>query len=380
MQDWFLPISNVCTLVTLNYIAIKLRTKVAIEPYEIFAVPLLTGLACIVMMLQPLPPALGIVDLRFAPLVMAGLSSGLPIALLSLLLPAAYSYFAGGQPMMNLLQDMIAPAVLSSLFHNRDYRSGIVPIRLSDGLKTIALFFIVHVLAGFYMKQQRVDADMLMSRLYMLALCVVAIVVLIRMYNDESKTWLLQRRLELQANQDGLTRLANLRSFIKLAEDTLARRRIAIFMIDIDNFKQYNDRFGHLAGDDLLREVGRLLRNAIGAQDYVARYGGEEFILMSHHTDLATLDSYASLLCDTVASQAYSELQQVNADGYDADANSIQSITISIGISVAARPGDSLQRLIDEADQALYASKRGGKNRYTFHTPIPYTAGKQNNA
>lgn len=376
MQDWFLPISNVCTLVTLNYIAMKLRNKAAIESYEIVTVPLLTGLACIILMLEPLPPAIGIDDLRFAPLVMAGLCSGLPIAILSLLLPAAYSFLTGEpQPMLHLLQDLLAPAVLSSLFHNRDYRSGFVPIQLKDGLKTIALIFFVHVLTGVYLERQQLNADMLLSQLYMLVLCAAAVVVLIRMYNDENKTWLLQRQLELQANQDGLTRLANLRSFLKLTEDTLARRRISIFMIDIDNFKQYNDRYGHLAGDDLLREVGHLLRNVIGAQDYVARYGGEEFILMSHHTDILTLDAYANLLCDTVASQAYSEFDSESDE--DADA---RNVTISIGISVAARAGDSLQRIIGEADQALYASKRDGKNRYTFYTSIPYIPAGQNNA
>jgi diguanylate cyclase len=375
MQEWFLPISNVCTLVTLNYIAMKLRNKVAIETYDIVTVPLLTGLACIIMMLQPLPPSIGLPDLRFAPLVMAGLCSGFPIAVLSVLLPAAYSYLAAEpQPTMHLLQDLLAPAVLSSLFHNRDYRSGFLPIRLGDGFKTLALFFFVHVLFGIFAEQQKPSGEMLLSQLYMLVLSGAAIVVLIRMYNDENKTWLLQRRLELQANQDGLTRLANLRSFLKLAEKTLAQRRIAIFMIDIDNFKLFNDRFGHLAGDDLLREVGGLLRNVIETHDYVARYGGEEFILMSLTTDYDALAAYARLLCDTVSSYA-----QCGFDREDEGAD-VRSITISIGISVAVKPGDSLQRLIHEADQALYASKRGGKNRYTFHTSGSLTPMKQSNA
>jgi diguanylate cyclase len=375
MQEWFLPISNVCTLVTLNYIAMKLRYKVTIEAYDTVTVPALTGLACIIMMLQPLPPSIGLHDLRFAPLVMAGLCSGIPVAILSVLLPAAYSYWTGEpQPTMHLLQDLLAPAVLSSLFHNRDYRSGFLPIRLSDGFKTVALFFFVHVLFGIFVEHHKPNGDMLLSQLYMLALSAAAIVVLIRMYNDENTTWLLQRRLELQANQDGLTRLANLRSFLKLAEETLAQRRIAIFMIDIDNFKLYNDRFGHLAGDDLLREVGELLRNVIGTHDYVARYGGEEFILMSPHTDYDTLSAYASHLCDAVSSHAQSRFNRED------EAAGSRRITISIGISVAVRPGDSLQRLIDEADQALYASKRGGKNRYTFHTPGPLMPIKQNNA
>lgn len=361
MQDWFLPISNVCTLVTLSYIAMKIRNRMIIEAYEIAAVPILTGLACIMMALQPLPPSLGIVDLRFAPLVMAGLCYGLPIALLSTLLPAAYGFVTGEEMwQQHVFQELLAPAVLSSLFHNRDYRSGFLAIRMTDGFKTLALFFIIHVLIEYFMYPDRWNDSPLFSELYMLLLCGAAVVVMIKMYNDENRTWLLQRQLELQANQDGLTRLANLRSFLRLAGDTLSKRRIAVFMIDIDNFKHYNDRYGHLAGDDLLREVGQLLRNAIETYDYVARYGGEEFILMSHHTDSESLAAYARRLCDTVMTQT----QFLS----DETASQSAHITISIGIAIAERPGDSLQRLISEADEALYESKRAGKNRFTLHS------------
>jgi diguanylate cyclase len=376
MPDWFLPVSDVCTLVTLNYIAMKLRSKAIVEAYEMAIVPVLTGIACIIMMLQPLPPTLGIVDLRFAPLVMAGLSSGPAIALLSTVLPAAYSFGFGEPHALKLLfQDLLAPAVLSSLFHQRDYRTGLIAIRFSDGFKTLLMFFLIHELIGLYAEPKRLTESAVLSELYMLLLCAVAIVILIRMINDENRTWLLQRRLELQANQDGLTRLANLRSFMQLAEDTLMRRRVAIFMIDIDNFKLYNDRFGHLAGDDLLREVGRLLRNCIDARDYVARYGGEEFILLSHLTNGEALTDYAAMLCETVAELAGSDREEET--GTLAPAG---QVTISVGISIANAPGDSLQRIIAEADQALYVSKRNGKNRFTFHALESYVQAQQNNA
>jgi diguanylate cyclase len=232
---------------------------------------------------------------------------------------------------------------------------------MADGFKTLSLFFILHVAIESYLHPERWSAFPVISELYMLLLCGAAVIIMIRMYNDENKTWLLQRKLELQANQDGLTRLANLRSFLRLAGDTLDKRRIAIFMIDIDNFKQYNDRYGHLAGDDLLREVGQLLRNAIEPYDYVARYGGEEFILMSHYTDPEALSAYAARLCETVLAQT-SSLSGESAARHE-------PVTISIGIAIAERPGDSLQRLISEADEALYESKRSGKNRSTLHTP-----------
>ncbi|MFC0212736.1 GGDEF domain-containing protein [Paenibacillus chartarius] len=373
MQEWMLPISNVCMLVTLNYIAIKLRSKWFLESYEIVAVPVLTGLASIILMLLPLPSAFGIIDLRFAPIVMAGLCFGMPICVLSMLLPAAFSFWTNESDFfLHLCQNLLAPSLISALFHNRDYRTGFQSIRLSDGFRTLLLFFIAHVLIGYAFHPVQPTVAGLMPELYMLILCSAAIVILIKMYNDDNKAWLLQRQLELQANQDGLTRLANLRSFMRLAEDTISRRRIAIFMIDIDNFKRYNDRFGHLAGDELLREVGQVLRHTIAEEDYVARYGGEEFILLSHYTDPETLSAYAGKLCQAVCEQVRSEYDRVPDNAAAADK---PGITISVGISVAARPGAVLGQLIAEADEALYASKKSGKNRFTFHLPAASSTG-----
>jgi diguanylate cyclase len=177
------------------------------------------------------------------------------------------------------------------------------------------------------------------------------------MYNDENRTWMLQRRLELQANQDGLTGLPNLRSFMNIARNTVLLRPISIMMIDIDNFKKYNDTFGHLQGDKLLREVGQILRSSVYEHDYVARYGGEEFIIMSQLTDYEQLSDYAYRLCHAVEAHQSNSQEEART-------------TISIGISISESQQDELLRMISEADEALYISKGNGKNRYTFYTDI----------
>ncbi len=197
-----------------------------------------------------------------------------------------------------------------------------------------------------------------LSQLPMLVYSGLAITALIYMFNEENKIWMMQRKLELEAKQDGLTRLPNLRGFMEIARRTVRSRRIAIMMIDIDNFKRYNDTFGHLHGDQLLREAGQLLKAAVHEQDYIARYGGEEFIILSHMTDEAHLSRYADWLRRTIEEHRFY-------------GDTLAETTISIGISVSRMPGDGLRRLIAEADEALYASKRSGKNRSAFFREDP---------
>jgi diguanylate cyclase len=357
MNEYLIPVTNSCTLVTLSYIALKLQNRVTGRANEMVLVPLFTGLASILMMLLPIPTDPLEQDLRFIPIIMAGLRLGLPVALLSVIPPAAFGLWLN-QPYMlyEMLHGLLFPALISSLVHHKEYRTGFDPIRLTDGLLIAFLLFSVKAAAGYFIIPAP-WSDYLLMNVYMLAITLLCLLVLIAMHNDENKNWLLQRQLELEANQDRLTGLPNIRSFLDIADNTLKKRRISILMIDIDNFKNFNDTLGHLQGDHLLREVGQLLRTTIGEKDYIARYGGEEFIVMCDTVDRNLLSFLAHKLCNTVAAHPFAgrEVQPGKA------------ISISIGISSAIRTEDDLYRLMAEADQALYDSKRSGKNRYTFH-------------
>ncbi|MVP01782.1 GGDEF domain-containing protein [Paenibacillus lutrae] len=362
MSEYPVALIIACTLVTLSYMALKIQHMRLFEHYEQIATPILTGAACILLMQQPLPAEFGVVDLRYLPIVMAGLRYGLTTALLSTLLPVAYSGWTADLWFFQALQNLVVPAVLSSLFHQSSYKKG-SRIPYSSGLK---ISFLLLVTQAVIHAALHPDLNIRESAplVFMFLVSAVCLSVLIGMCNDENEKWMMQRKLELQASQDLLTGLPNLRSFLDIAGRTLAHRRMAVFMIDIDNFKRYNDRWGHLQGDQLLREAGGLLRSSLHAQDYIARYGGEEFVLMSTETDPERLQAYAERLIARVSSHPFPHAGET-------------PVTISMGMSIAEETGLDLQSLINEADQALYTSKNTGKNRCTAFVRKSYTSAEQ---
>lgn len=373
MNDLIIPLFHACTLVALNYIAIKIRNELFIESYEWFSVPILTGMASIIMMLQPAAAAYMPVDLRFAPIIMAGLRFGWGISIMSAILPTVYSILIEeGHFLRHLIVDMLLPAIVSSSFRIRENESNYSGIRIADGIKVCAVLNVTNAIL-VYRDSPLSPLMFSISQLSAFLLSAASITVLIYMFNDENKNWLLHRQLELQANQDGLTKLPNIRSFMNIAKNTLKRKKISIFMIDIDNFKMFNDTYGHLQGDILLRHVGHLLRVNIDEYDYVARYGGEEFIVMSLINDDEQLAAYAQQLCDKIATTPFSDPDNGLEPGPDNP-----RVTISVGISTATRINDELQRIISEADEALYVSKRTGKNKYSFYSALNYMTNTNN--
>ncbi|MEC0248645.1 GGDEF domain-containing protein [Paenibacillus chitinolyticus] len=363
MSEYLVALTIACTLVTLSYLALKIQRMHFFENYEKIASPVLTGLACILLMQQPLSLDTGAVDLRYLPVVMAGLRYGLGNALFSTLIPTLYCFLTAEDSMwvMQTLQSLIIPAVLSSGFHRSEFRTGSKPIPIRAGLKISVLLFLTQVVIYAAVHTGRHALSESYPLLFMSVVSAVSVCLLIGMSNDENAKWLTQRKLEMKASQDLLTGLPNLRSFFEIAGRTLGFREVSIFMIDIDNFKQYNDCWGHLHGDQLLRETGRLLKNVVAEHDYIARYGGEEFILMSTETDPVKLREYAEKIRLAVAAYPFEHAETT-------------PVTVSIGISAAADAATDLQLLIDEADRALYISKNTGKNRITLCSESPEPA------
>ncbi|MBS2038842.1 diguanylate cyclase [bacterium] len=169
------------------------------------------------------------------------------------------------------------------------------------------------------------------------------------------------RRLEELASRDPLTGLANRRVFDSTLESELNRARrerdpISLMMVDIDHFKKFNDRYGHVAGDECLRKSARVLQDCFRrSTDLVARYGGEEFaIILPGMTD-EQVKHKAEQLRQAFIQAALPEAVEGNG-----------VLTVSVG--VCTRQVDSqltAARLIDSADQALYSSKANGRNRCT---------------
>jgi diguanylate cyclase (GGDEF)-like protein/PAS domain S-box-containing protein len=155
---------------------------------------------------------------------------------------------------------------------------------------------------------------------------------------------------------DHLTGVANRRAFFEAAEQELNRNRraprpIALILIDADHFKHVNDRHGHPAGDAVLHHLGRLLSGTFRQVDVVARIGGEEFAVLLPSSTLAGAAAVAERLRQLVAAQAVPfEGKQI---GY----------TVSAGVAASAGEAVTLEILMKQADQALYAAKANGRNR-----------------
>jgi diguanylate cyclase (GGDEF)-like protein len=155
---------------------------------------------------------------------------------------------------------------------------------------------------------------------------------------------------------DSLTSLHNRRHLMDTlsAEVTRSRRYsrpFALLMIDIDHFKRYNDTYGHLAGDDVLRTMGATFKNSLRSGDYSARYGGEEFAVILPETGPDGALQTAERIRTKAESEPFTWEDQT------------EKITVSIGISTFPENGDDLNALISSADAALYQAKEEGRNR-----------------
>lgn len=164
-------------------------------------------------------------------------------------------------------------------------------------------------------------------------------------------------KLEDTGRQDALTGIANRRALdahLALCDRMLSEGKgpIAVAMLDIDSFKLFNDRFGHAAGDKTLQRVGQTLRRFARRQDEIAaRYGGEEFTLVLGDSDHERLLSHLEAV-----RQAVEDLDIPHPDSQHG------RVTVSIGYAIV-RPGMTMQQAIERADEALYRSKEGGRNR-----------------
>jgi diguanylate cyclase (GGDEF)-like protein len=158
------------------------------------------------------------------------------------------------------------------------------------------------------------------------------------------------------ATHDALTELYNRRHFIEMADKEIARairhgRPLSLCIIDVDLFKPVNDRYGHISGDDVLRQIAALVHREARNDDLAARIGGEEFALLLPE-------------CDAEAARAFAErLREAVADAPFAPGGEPQRITVSIGIAALSPGRDSRPALMAAADTALYRAKSEGRNR-----------------
>lgn len=165
-----------------------------------------------------------------------------------------------------------------------------------------------------------------------------------------------ERFLDLESGKDALTQLLNRRFLPAILgrEAELSRKqgkRFALLLLDIDHFKSINDRHGHEAGDRVLQQIAALLLNSVRAGDFVFRYGGEEFLIVLVESD----GTHALRVAEKIRQRIESEAFLLAGE---------QHLRVSTSIGVALDDGHpDYQRLIEQADRALYRAKHGGRNR-----------------
>jgi two-component system cell cycle response regulator len=164
-----------------------------------------------------------------------------------------------------------------------------------------------------------------------------------------------ERLVELAA-VDELTGTKNRRRFREDLDLLYAQAQrlgapLSLIMLDLDHFKEYNDTFGHPAGDEVLQRLGSTLRSSLRSHDVVARYGGEEFVVLLPATDEREAMDVAERLRRSIASGAWPRRQ----------------VTASLGVGTIGPRTSGASALVEQADRAMYQSKQAGRNRVTHH-------------
>lgn len=176
------------------------------------------------------------------------------------------------------------------------------------------------------------------------------------------------RELKMMAVKDGLTGLANRRHFNETIERELKRAarsgtELSLILCDIDNFKPYNDTYGHQVGDDCLKVVADAMKKvSIRPGDLAARYGGDEFAFILPDTDLRGAQVIAESIRQTIASLAITHRESVV----------IEQVTLSFGVAAIQPSRDQditemTRELIEASDQSLYRAKHNGRNQVAMH-------------
>jgi len=176
----------------------------------------------------------------------------------------------------------------------------------------------------------------------------------------------LQQNLEVVRTEsltDPLTTLANRKFFDTelakaIAEAKQSGEPLSLLMSDVDHFKAFNDKFGHVTGDQVLRLVAISVKQNIKGQDIAARYGGEEFAIVLPKTALRSAVTVADQIRRAVMTKELTKKSSGERLG---------RVTVSVGVAVL-RPEDTQQSLIERADSCLYAAKRSGRNRVICET------------
>lgn len=243
------------------------------------------------------------------------------------------------------------------------FKSGISGLSVSILMLVIYMYLCVYLFIHNYLWVEIVFPSMLMVVTIMLTF-MTKYVTTRKAYEDTYKI----------ATTDGLTGLYNHRYFqeslsVVIQRATRYNYELSLLLIDIDNFKKINDTYGHRAGDKVLKDVSKRLKDNLRITDLIARYGGEEIVVILDNTKLNNAMMVGNKL-----------LSAMNSEPFVLSADLNISVTVSIGIASFPTNATSAPELIEVADQGLYYAKNNGKNRLGFRKVEAVTAIKEEEA
>ncbi|MFH1798830.1 MAG: GGDEF domain-containing protein [Candidatus Omnitrophota bacterium] len=269
--------------------------------------------------------------------------------------------------MKSVLQDVKEIDILSAEY--------VYPIRYAD--KEIGTLMVYDINKEYKKGLSEYSHMMNVTRISFAALLLLLLsIACFREYSAKIEE--LKQIAEYKAIHDGLTGLYTHKYFKESLEREIGRCQrykhpLSLIMCDIDHFKQFNDKYGHLAGDKAIQSVARIITENVRSSDLVARYGGEEFAILLIETGREEAISIARRLktltneAVEVASRIRNKIEQTQIE---IDQQKV-GITISLGIASCNADADyKPEYLISEADHALYESKSGGRNLITLFDPI----------
>jgi diguanylate cyclase (GGDEF)-like protein len=253
--------------------------------------------------------------------------------------PNGLTYTVAREKQMILVEDMRA----HPLFRNTppDWQGSIVGLPLMMGSRVVGVMNLARTITGPFSSSD---------------------IRLLRLLADQAAIAIVNARLHQavsrQARLDALTGLPNRRGLDERLEDEIAQASrlggvFSVMMMDIDGFKQINDRWGHEAGDDILRQVSSALLSALRSSDFLARYGGDEMTLILPGTDLPQ--------AQVVVQKIQERMQTLHLT---LPGGAMITIGISGGIALYPIHGETAAGLLRAADEALYHAKRAGRNRF----------------
>lgn len=162
------------------------------------------------------------------------------------------------------------------------------------------------------------------------------------------------------ATTDGLTELFNHRFFQEQMKNKIEQAKksngtFSLILLDIDFFKKFNDKYGHQAGDAVLKHVAKTLKSCVRNEDFVCRYGGEEMTIILNNATRESAVKTAQKVCETIASKKYELTPELEVN-----------ITVSLGVATYSENGKTPAELIEYADKCLYKAKENGRNQVGF--------------